>query len=55
MGLDDPRAQYWLYWYARTHASGQEGMAYVPRDVVEWDSDLDPNLWSERTLRRIRR
>ena len=55
MGLGDPRAQYWLYWYARTHASGQEGMAYASRDVVEWNSDLDPNLWSERTLRRIKR
>ena len=55
MGLDDPRAQYWLYWYARTHASGQEGMAYAARDAVQWNSDLDPQLWSERTLRRIKR
>lgn len=55
MGLDDPRAQYWLYWYARTDVSGQESMAYAPRDVVQWNTDLDPNLWTESTLRRIKR
>ena len=55
MGTDDPRAQYWVYWYARTEASGQQGMAFVPPDEVRWDTDLDPDLWSERTLRQIRR
>lgn len=55
MGLDDPRAQYWQYWYALTPDSGQEGMAFVPPDAVRWNGDLDPGLWSERTLRRIRR
>jgi hypothetical protein len=55
MGLEDPRAQYWRYWYARTHASGQEGMAYAPDDVIRWNAELDPDLWSERTLRRIKR
>jgi len=55
MGLDDPRAQYWVYWYARTEESGQQGMAFVPPDAVRWDADLDPGLWSERTLRQIRR
>ena len=54
MGLEDPRAQYWVYWYARTEGSGQEGMAYVAPDSVRWDEDMDPELWSERTLRRIR-
>ncbi|MEN8175481.1 MAG: outer membrane lipoprotein-sorting protein [Pseudomonadota bacterium] len=54
-GLDDPRALYWVYWYARTEGSGREGMAFVPPDAVSWNSDLDPGLWSERTLRRIRR
>ena len=55
MGLEDPRAQYWVYWYARTPGTGQEGMAFVRPDAVRWNSDLDSDLWTERTLRRIRR
>jgi hypothetical protein len=55
MGMQDPRAQYWVYWYARTEGSGQQGMAFVPSDAVHWNTDLDPDLWSEGTLRRIRR
>lgn len=55
MGLDDQRAQYWQYCYARTESSGQQGMAFVPQDAVSWNDDLDPQLWSESTLRRIRR
>ena len=55
MGLDDPRAQYWQYWYARTETTGQQGMAFVAPAAVKWNSDLDPGLWSESTLRRIRR
>lgn len=55
MGLDDPRAQYWVYWYARSAADGHEGMAFVDADAVHWNGDLDPRLWSERSLREIRR
>jgi hypothetical protein len=54
MGLDDPRAQYWVYWYARTEGGGQEGMAFVAPDAVRWNGDMDPDLWTERSLRRIR-
>lgn len=55
MGLEDPRAQYWTYWYAHTEDSGQEGMAFIDPEAVNWNLDLDPNLWSEATLSRIRR
>lgn len=55
MGLEDPRAQYWVYWYAYTPQTGQQGMAFVPHDAVDWNQDIDPTLWTERTLRRIRR
>ena len=54
MGLADPRAQYWVYWYALTAATGHEGMAYVPATAVSWNDDLDPDLWTESTLRRIK-
>ncbi len=55
MGLEDPRAQYWVYWYVRTFADGHEGMAYVDPGAVSWNDDPDPRLWSEGRLRRIKR
>jgi hypothetical protein len=30
-------------------------MAYVDPTAVAWDSVIDADFWSERTLRRIRR
>ncbi len=53
-GLPDPRAQYWVYWYARA-ADGHEGEAAVPPRAVAWNEERDPGFWSERTLRRIKR
>ena len=55
MKLADPRAQYWRYWYAHTPATGQQGLAFVAPRGVSWNDDLEPDLWSERTLRRTRR
>jgi hypothetical protein len=55
LGLADPRAQAWRYWYAQDVETQNEGMAIVPPDVVRWNQDVNPSLWSERTLRRIKR
>ena len=55
MGLEDPRAQYWVYWYAQTISTGQEGMACIDPSGIAWNSELKPGLWKESTLRRIRR
>jgi hypothetical protein len=55
MGLDDPLAQYWVHWYAVTHSDGHEGMAFIDPAAISWNDDLDPRLWSEARLRRIRR
>ena len=54
-GLADPRAQYWRYWYAHTPATGQQGLAFVAPGGVSWNDDLEPDFWSERTLRQTRR
>ena len=54
-GLPDPRAQYWRYWYVHTPTTGQQGLAFVAPDGVSWNDDLPPDLWSEQTLRRMRR
>ena len=55
MRMDDPRARHWRYWYARTEATGQEGMAFVPDGAVSWNDDIEPRFWSESTLRRMSR
>lgn len=55
-GMDDPRAQYWGYWYGKTHTTGHETWAVIPAKVVtKNDKKLKAKLWSERTLRKIKR
>lgn len=53
--VDDPRALYWRYWYVRTTRTGQEGMTAVPDAVVKWNTRQKSSLWSEKSLRRIKR
>ena len=55
MGLDDPRAQYWRFWSGRHLVDGRQGMAFVPEGFVFWNEKVKPGLWSESTLRRIKR
>lgn len=55
MGLDDPRAQAWGYWYGKVYNTGHETWAIIPPSVVEFNQEVDNELWSERTLRRIKR
>ena len=55
LGLDDPRALKWNYWYGTTLATGHETWAVIPPSVVRFNEDLDPDLWSESTLRKIKR
>lgn len=55
MELSDPRAQYWSSWYGKDLNTNHETWAVIPRSVIKWDSDKPESLWSERTLRQIRR
>lgn len=55
MDLQDPRNQYWLYWYGRKISSGLEAQAFINRDVIRWNQGIKPGLWSEQTLRKITR
>ena len=54
MGLDDPRGQYFRYWYGKTLATGNETMVSVPEDVLEWNKDEDNSFWTEETLEHMR-
>jgi hypothetical protein len=54
-GLEDPRALYWHYWYARDPQRADEAVAVAPVGAVAWDLPLPARLWSESTLRRLKR
>ncbi|MGD9163420.1 MAG: outer membrane lipoprotein-sorting protein [Chromatiales bacterium] len=53
--LEDPRAQYWGYWYGKTFDTGHETWAVIPREIVQYDQPWDADFWSEQTLRKIKR
>jgi len=54
--LDDPRAQYWSYWYGKNHKTNHETWAVIPDKVVtKNDKKLKASLWTEKTLRKIKR
>ncbi len=55
LGLDDPRAQTWGYWYGKTFATGHETWAVIPPKVVKFDQNWKKSKWSEKTLRKIKR
>jgi hypothetical protein len=55
LGLDDPRALSWGYWYGKTLATGHETWAVIPQDVVQINQDWEDDFWSEKTLRKIKR
>jgi hypothetical protein len=55
-GATDPRQVVWGYWYGKTDATGHETWAVIPPEVVTYnDKTKEPGLWTERTLRKIRR
>ena len=52
----DPRQVVWGYWYGKTEATGHETWAVIPPEVVSYnDTKKKDDLWSEKTLRKIRR
>ncbi|MBF0311433.1 MAG: outer membrane lipoprotein-sorting protein [Magnetococcales bacterium] len=55
LGLSDPRALKWRYWYGKNLVSNHETMASIPDDVVQYDTAKDESLWSEQTLSKINR
>jgi hypothetical protein len=55
LGLDDPRAQFWGYWYGKTLSTGHETWAVIPKEIVQYDQGWASDFWSEKTLRKIKR
>ncbi len=53
--MEDPRALAWGYWYGKNFETGHESWAVIPPEVIKYNADFKPSLWSERTLRKIKR
>jgi len=55
LGLDDKRASAWSYWYGKTLATEHETWAVIPDSVVVTNGDFEDEMWTEKTLRKIKR
>jgi len=53
-GEKDPRALRWFTWYAKTIDTNHETLAYIPKKVTKFNSNLKRTLWSEATLTKIK-
>ncbi len=55
LNMKDPRALAWGYWYGKNFETGHETWAVIPQEVVRANYDFNKSLWTEKTLRRIKR
>jgi hypothetical protein len=55
LNMDDPRASAWSYWYGKTLDTNHETWAVIPQSVVVANGGEDEELWTETTLRKIKR
>ncbi len=56
--LTDPRAMIWNFWTVVIFEDGKrigESLAWIEDHSYAWNQAIKKNLWSERTLRKIRR
>ena len=51
----DPRKLFWKSWYGKDLTTGKETWAYIPRDVVKFNTDKPSSYWSPRTLTKLKR
>jgi hypothetical protein len=52
-GLDDPRGNYWAYWYGKTLTTGHESMAFVPKAATRVNKDYKKKIWTTKLLKKI--
>ena len=55
MGTSDPRGLFWRYWYAEDYTTDKKGIAFVSIDAVRWNQKVKRSLWTEQSLRKIKR
>jgi hypothetical protein len=54
-GQTDPRALRWYTWYAKNVTTNHETMAFIPKEVTKFNTNLPNTLWSESTLTKIKK
>ncbi len=59
VSAERPDGLVWTFWSVRLFdEAGQvtaESLAWAPLEAYEWDRPVKPSLWSEKTLRRLKR
>ncbi len=58
VGLADQRAQIWNFWTVKVFEDGKvsgESIAWIDEASYRWNQSVTDRLWSERSLRQIRR
>ena len=57
-GLDDQRAQIWNFWTVKLFENGSisgESIAWIDEESYQWNQPVTRRLWSEKSLRQIKR
>lgn len=55
MGLDEPRALSWNYWYGKDLQTQKESCVVMPGWAVKYNTAKDSGFWTEKTLRKLAR
>lgn len=55
LGLPDVRGASWKFWYGKNLDTEHETMAIIPTEVFKYNTGKKESLWSERTLRKLKR
>ncbi len=55
LNLDDPRAVFPAYLYAKSHDSKNESLFIIPKETIQWNIKIKQKFWSESSLRKIKR
>ena len=51
--LDDPRGNYWAYWYGITLGTGHESLAFVPKTATRVNKKYKKDIWTTKLLKKI--
>lgn len=51
----DPRAIFPAYLYSKSVSDNSETLFIIPKDTIQWDTNIKHKFWSESSLRRIKR
>jgi hypothetical protein len=51
----DPRVLSPNFIYAKSDVTNIESFLVIPKETIDWNTDIKNKFWSERTLKKIKR